>query len=360
MTICQYTIDFNDFKSYNMTMRFGVLLGQLRQKSGISQKELAKRLAWDQSYLSKIESGQRKPPSRDMLIAIARIINLTEDETDELLLSVKYQPQSIIEMNIDDNDFSLKKHVGVLADIRNEVPLSSYIRAKEEITDFLELMRIKYLQKIDNRLMKNTLLADFIYSKVKRGGLKALYQAINQPQGGAVVIQNGKILLAPIGISPLKDIWHIPAGFVNPKKGDNSAQDIAIRLVKRYLNNAEVEVVKELTAEGEVLEGIDTTNESIQFGHFPAVFQAFEIKLKEKKIKISNGANFFNFQDIPKLKGGIHPLLSQIIKPFVKDKKIVQSVYQKGQETIKTIIKKKNYKQNLKQFYFERIKKNLK
>jgi len=338
-------------------MKFGVLLGQLRQKAGLSQKELAKKLVWDQSYLSKIEGGQRKSPSRDVLISIARIINLTEEETDELLLSAKYQPQSILEMNIDDNDFSLKKHIGVLTDIRNEVPLSTYIRAKEEITDFLELMRIKYLQKIDSRLMKNTLLADFIYSKVKRGGLKSLYQVLNQPQGGAVVIQNGKILLAQIGISPLKNVWHIPAGFVNPKKGDSSAQDIAVRLVKRYLNNAEVEVLKELTAEGEVLEGIDTTSDSIKFGHFPAVFQAFEIKLKEKNLKISSDANFFNFQDIPKLKEGIHPFLSQIIKPFVKDKKIIQLVYEKGQETIKKIIQMKNYRQNMKQFYVERIKK---
>src|SRR3989344_7445279 len=95
-------------------MRFGVMLGQLRQKAGVSQKRLANILKWDQSYLSKIESGKRKNPSRNTILSIARILNLSEDETDELLFSAQYQPQSIFEMTVNDTDFSLKKHIGVL------------------------------------------------------------------------------------------------------------------------------------------------------------------------------------------------------------------------------------------------------
>lgn len=105
-------------------------------------------------------------------------------------------------MDVEQNDFSIKKHIAILNDIRDIVPLSSYIRVKEEIVDFLELLRIKYRQT-NSPLRKNTLLADFIYTKVKRGGLSGLYASINQPQGGAVVIRDTKILLAPIGISPL-------------------------------------------------------------------------------------------------------------------------------------------------------------
>ena len=176
-------------------MRFGILLSKLRQNTHFSQKRLAEALNWDQSYLSKIESGTKKPPSRNVLLSIAKIMNLSEENTDQLLLSADYQPQLVLEMGIDDEDFSLKKHISILKELKDKIPLSSYIRVKEEIAGYLDLIRMKYLQKPNELLQKNTLLADFIYSKVKRGGLKALYTVINQPQGGAVFIQNEKILL---------------------------------------------------------------------------------------------------------------------------------------------------------------------
>ncbi len=341
-------------------MRFGTLLGKLRQNADFSQKRLAATLNWDQSYLSKIESGKKKPPSREVLLSIAGAMNLSEEDTDQLLLAAEYQPQSILEMGIDDEDFSLKKHISALKEIREKIPLSSYIRAKEEIADYLDLIRMKYLQKPNESIVKNTLLADYIYSKVKRGGLKALYAVINQPQGGAILVQKGKVLLAQIGISPLRGVWHVPAGFVNPKKGDHNAKDIAVRLVKQCIDNAQVEIVKELTAHGEALENIDTTEDSIKLGYFPAVFQGYEVRIKDKKIKLVAGAKFVAFEDIPKLKEGIHPLLSQIIRPFIKDKKLINSIYLKGEETIQKIIQKWSYKQDLDIFYKERIKKTIK
>lgn len=284
---------------------------------------------------------------------------MSQEDTDELLLSALYQPQSLFDMEVEDNDFSLKKHVGVLEEIRNAVPLASYIRAKEEIADFLELLRMKYLQKINRALTKQTLLADFIYAKVKRGGLKGLYEAVNRPQGGAIVIRNGKILLSPIGISPLKGIWHIPAGFVNPKKGDRSAKDIAVRLTERYLPSTRVEVRKELTAEGEALEAIDTTNYSIQLGFFPAPFQIFEMTVMGNLGAPSSDAAFWAFEDIANIRGGVHPLLSEILEPFIKNSKISGAIYQKGQETIEDFIRKKNYQVDMRRFYDERIKKRI-
>lgn len=340
-------------------MKFGTTLGIIRQHAGFSQKRLASALNWDQSYLSRIESGKRKPPSRAMLLTVARIMNLSEEGTDELLMSAQYQPQSIFEMDVESNDFSVKKHIGILNDIRSRVPLSSYIRAKEEIVDFLELLRIKYLQKSNETLAKNTLLADFIYTKVKRGGLNALYEAVNKPQGGAVVIRDGKILLAQIGISPVKGIWHIPAGFVNSAKGDRSSKDIAIRLIKRYTGNSEIIVVRELTEEGGPLVGLDTTDYSIRLGFFPAPFQIFEATVKDEHVRLSDDAAFYAFADIPKIRGGIHPLLHEITKPFIKDSAIHQQIYKKGQETIEEIIRKKNYRQDMQQFYEKRIKKTV-
>ena len=340
-------------------MRFGILLSKLRQNTHFSQKRLAEALNWDQSYLSKIESGTKKPPSRNVLLSIAKIMNLSEENTDQLLLSADYQPQLVLEMGIDDEDFSLKKHISILKELKDKIPLSSYIRVKEEIAGYLDLIRMKYLQKPNELLQKNTLLADFIYSKVKRGGLKALYTVINQPQGGAVFIQNEKILLAQIGTSPLRGVWHVPAGFVNPKKGDKNAKDIALRLVKQCLNNTDIEVAKELTADGEILEDIDTTEYSIKLGFFPAVFQAYEIKVKDKFIKPTSGARLVPFKNISQLREGIHPLLSQIIKPYIKNKKLINSIYLKGEETIQKIIKKMSYRQDLSKFYEERVKKKI-
>jgi len=332
------------------------MLGQLRQKAGVSQKKLASILKWDQSYLSKIESGKRKNPSRNIILSIARILNLSEGEADELLFSAQYQPQSIFEMTVDDTDFSLKKHIGVLKEISEKAPMASYVKVREEIADFLELLRIKYLQKTNPVLSQNNLLADLVYSKVKRRGLRALYETVNHPQGGAIVIKDGKILLAKINISPLKNVWHIPAGFVNPKKGDKNAKDMAMRMVKG-LTDAEFKVIKELTAEGEILEGINTTDFSVKLGFFPAVFQAFKIQLLDDKLDFSDNAKMIRFEDIPNLKEGIHPLLSQIIKPYVKNNKLIQKIYERGEDTINAILKSKNYRRDIKDFYLERIKK---
>ena len=337
-------------------MRFGVMLGQLRQKVGVSQKKLANILKWDQSYLSKIESGKRKNPSRNIILSITRILNLSEDETDELLFSAQYQPQSIFEITVDDTDFSLKKHIGVLKEISEKAPMASYVKVREEIADFLELLRIKYLQKTNPVLSENNLLADLVYSKVKRRGLRALYETVNHPQGGAVVIKDGRILLAKISISPLKNVWHIPAGFVNPKKGDINAKDMAARMIKS-LTDTEFKVIKELTAEGEILEGINTADFSVKLGFFPAVFQAFEIKFLDANLNFPDNAKMIRFEDIPDLKEGIHPVLSQIVKPFVKNKKLVQKIYERGEDTINAILKSKNYRRDIKDFYLERIKK---
>lgn len=291
-----------------------------------------------------------------MIVAIARRMNLSQEESDQLLLAAQYQLMTLWEIGLDNNDTSLKKQVSILKKIRESVPLPSYLHAQEEISDFLELLRIKYLGIANPTLTNDTLLADIIYAKVKHGGLKALAAMISHVQGGAFILQKGKLLLAPIGISPLKNIWHIPAGFVNPAKGDRTAQDIALRLSKRYLPNAQFSVVKELTAEGEPLEALDTTQYFLKLGHFPAPFQIFSL-VASGDLTPAYGAKFFAFSDIPKLTEGIYPLLSGIIKPFVHDKRIIKKVYDRGQKTMQDLLQKRTYHQDMQRFYEERIKK---
>jgi transcriptional regulator with XRE-family HTH domain len=339
-------------------MKFGTLLGRLRQQAGYSQKGLAASMGWDQSYLSKIENGHRKIPSREMVIALARRIRLSQEDTDQLLLGAQYQPQVLLELGIDEKDAALKKQAVVLKEIRGAVPLPSYLHAKEEISDFLELLRIKYLQRTRPSFTTNSLLADIVYAKVKRGGLKALYDTVSHPQGGALVIHNDKLLLAPIGISPLKGVWHIPAGYVNPSKGDRTAKDIAMRLIKCYVPTAEIIISHELTGEGEALADLDTTGYAIRLGHFPAPFQIFRMEVRGD-LTLDNGATWMTFGDIPKLKDGVHPLLYEILKPYVKNKRLIKQIYDRGEETIRDIIQKRNYHQDMHRFYSERIKKQV-
>jgi len=343
---------------YNVpNMKFGKLLEKHRKKARIPQKQLGLMLGLDSSYISKIENGKRNPPSRDVVIEIAGAFDLNETETDQFLTSANYQPQTLFDLGFDTNDFSLKKHLGVLKDIKRKAPLGSYIRAKEEIESHLDLMRMKYTSEVDEELSKNTLLADYLYSKVRRGGLKELYRAVNRPLGGAVVVHRGKILLHQIGISPIKGMWHIPIGYVNTKKGDKTAKDIAERLVKRFLPDVEIEVVRELTAEGGNLSDLDTSEYSIKLGLFPAASQIYEIKIKgNKKLTPKKGAKFVKVSDIPKLDGLIHQMLSQIVRLYFKDKKVAKILYERGEESIEKVISKKDYYEKMKKFDEKRRK----
>ncbi|KKT87011.1 MAG: hypothetical protein A2119_01215 [Candidatus Colwellbacteria bacterium GWA2_46_10] len=340
-------------------MRFGTLLKKFRKRARFSQKELATILGLDSTYLSKMESGTRKPPERDVVLGIATGLDLNETEVDELLVSADYQPQTLFDLGFDTNDFSLKKHITVLRDIRRKTPLASYARAREEIADFLDLMRMKYAGEIDEGLAKNTLLADYLYSKVRRGGLKELYRAVNRPLGGAIVMYRGKLLLHQIGLSPVKGWWVIPMGYVNPDRGDRTAKDIAIRLTKRFLGDVELEVVKELTAEGEVLEDLDVSY-MVKLGLFPAIVQIYEIKIKGKgEVKTKKGSGFFKLEEIPKIGGEIHPVMSQVAKYYFKNKKLAEELYKQGEESIEKVLNNKDYLEEMHGFERERIRKKL-
>jgi len=74
-----------------MQMRFGELLAQYRRRAGISQARLARMIHADHSTISRLESGSRGP-SRQMVLAIARALSLSNQERDKLLLSARYAP----------------------------------------------------------------------------------------------------------------------------------------------------------------------------------------------------------------------------------------------------------------------------
>lgn len=59
---------------------FGLRLRELRQRAGLSQRELAEKVGVNFTYLSKIESGAMPPPSQKIILKLAEVLNVDQDE----------------------------------------------------------------------------------------------------------------------------------------------------------------------------------------------------------------------------------------------------------------------------------------
>ena len=59
---------------------FGEYVKELRQKLGISLREVARRIEIEPSYLSDIERGRRNAPAKDKLEKLASILEIPESE----------------------------------------------------------------------------------------------------------------------------------------------------------------------------------------------------------------------------------------------------------------------------------------
>jgi len=63
---------------------FGGKVRELRKKRGISQKQMAKKLAISPAYLSALEHGHRGRPSWPLIQQIISFFNIIWDEAEEL------------------------------------------------------------------------------------------------------------------------------------------------------------------------------------------------------------------------------------------------------------------------------------
>jgi transcriptional regulator with XRE-family HTH domain len=68
---------------------FPRILREIRERHDLSQARLAKLVSVDHSYISRLESGQRRP-SYDILLAIANALDLDETERKLLFASAGY------------------------------------------------------------------------------------------------------------------------------------------------------------------------------------------------------------------------------------------------------------------------------
>jgi len=76
---------------------FPRVLRELREKHDMSQARLAKAVGVDHSYISRLESGQRRP-SYDILLAISSALGLSAEERKLLFASACYLLPEEIEL----------------------------------------------------------------------------------------------------------------------------------------------------------------------------------------------------------------------------------------------------------------------
>ncbi|NEO27465.1 MAG: helix-turn-helix domain-containing protein [Kamptonema sp. SIO4C4] len=80
-----------------MNNNFGIIIRQARKEKGFSQRELAKRLQLDFTYLSKLENNRAEyAPKEDVIRAIARNLDLDEEELIFLAGRLPHQEETTL------------------------------------------------------------------------------------------------------------------------------------------------------------------------------------------------------------------------------------------------------------------------
>lgn len=72
---------------------FGEQLRAYRERLGMSQQTLAERASVSPSQLSRIQSGQKKPPPAETVLRMIEVLRLTGDEAADLLEAAGYSSQ---------------------------------------------------------------------------------------------------------------------------------------------------------------------------------------------------------------------------------------------------------------------------
>jgi transcriptional regulator with XRE-family HTH domain len=86
-----------------MNKKFGDIIRQARKDKGYSQRELAKFIGLDFTYLSKLENDRADyPPKEDVIRAIARNLSLDEEELIFLAGRIPHQEEEVLKQHYKD------------------------------------------------------------------------------------------------------------------------------------------------------------------------------------------------------------------------------------------------------------------
>jgi transcriptional regulator with XRE-family HTH domain len=114
-----------------MAEDFGSLLRRYRDRAGMSCNELARAVAVDPSYISRLERGEREPPRRPVVERLASSLQLGLEDQDRLLVTAGYAPATVAVLG--SWDATLQVVADVLTDRR--IP-------PEDLDSFREVVRL--------------------------------------------------------------------------------------------------------------------------------------------------------------------------------------------------------------------------
>ena len=93
---------------------FGPLLSQFRQGSGLSQNALARRAGINPGTVNRLESGQRAPSNRELVLTLADALGLASADRDRLLAAAGHLPIAFDQQAV--GDPALRLVADILAD----------------------------------------------------------------------------------------------------------------------------------------------------------------------------------------------------------------------------------------------------
>ena len=113
---------------------FGILLKSYRERVALSQNELAVKVGLSGSTISRIESGTRGPlHRRSQMLALARVLDLDQTETDALLSAADLAPSTAPELSLHPRDETLYRIAQELEALRRDPQIApAQIRFVEE------------------------------------------------------------------------------------------------------------------------------------------------------------------------------------------------------------------------------------
>ncbi len=109
-----------------------------REKAGIKKIDLARRIDVSLTYISSLESGKQKPPTRETCEKIAEALHLNDQETKELMGLAVMERMKSTDLDTIKNRFSKGRSTfthEIPSEKPQKVPVISWRNANKKITE---------------------------------------------------------------------------------------------------------------------------------------------------------------------------------------------------------------------------------
>ena len=123
-----------------MEKSFPALLRRFRERAGLSQNGLAERIGKDPGTVNRLESGKRAPVNKGTVLALSRGLDLSDDETSELLAAAGHLPEAYRRIGPQDADLRL------IAEVLGDESLSASERQELRLAIRLAARRFRPVQ----------------------------------------------------------------------------------------------------------------------------------------------------------------------------------------------------------------------